>query len=182
MTIHQQDIEPEVVRKDTGLVWGIKESFLDYVRNWPGSTVDLAPGSGWLPDGRVYFSPDPQRPPISCRFRGGVRLRAHGGLLDVTIADPRIESHDQGYVLTAETWKSDTWQRIRFADLRWQQTGQVETVEHTSLDTGDVKTFIAAASLHPEATVLFDNTYPAGELLAPVVIRIEQQLWLTKDP
>lgn len=166
----------QLLRRDTGLVWGVKETFLDYIRGWPGSTMDLAPGSGWLTDGRVYFSPDSHSPAANWWFRGGVRFRAHGGFLDVTVSDPRIETHNQGYYLTAETWNDGTWKRTLFAELHWQHVDEGEKLERSGCGEDEIQTYIARAYLHTEATKLFDNTYPAGELLAPVVVRTAQKL------
>lgn len=173
-TVTTQDMGPELVRRDTGLVWGIKKSFMEYVSGWPGSTMDLAPGSGWLADGLVYFSPDPQRPTPALWFRGGVRLRAHDGMLDVTVSDPRVDEQDNRYLLTGETWNDGTWDRIPLAELHWQGNTEVEDAEPTNPGEGAIQTFTATALLHPDATGLFDNTYPAGEPLSPLTIRMEQ--------
>ncbi|WP_176697502.1 HtaA domain-containing protein [Arthrobacter koreensis] len=108
-----------LTRRDTGLVWGLKESFLAYVAGCPDGSVELSPGTGQLPDGSFYFSPDPDAPAAALHFRGGVRLRAHGGMLDVSLADPRVEGTDGRLLLTAETWKDGVWQRIPFADVSW---------------------------------------------------------------
>lgn len=152
-----------MVRRDTGLVWGLKDRFLDYVERWPGSTVDLAPGSGRLPDGRFYFAPDPQRPAGAWWFRGGLRIRAHEGLLDVTVADPRVEARGSAHVLTADTWNEDRWERLVFADLACARTAE-----------DGILVVTATASLHHEATGVFDGTYVAGEDLAPVHLRLER--------
>lgn len=166
--------DDDVVRRDTGMVWGIKESFMQYVRGWPGSTMDLAPGSGWLDDGQVYFSLDQQRPSGGLWFRGGVRLRAHGGLLDVTVADPRVEERDNQSLLTAETWSEGSWQRIPFAELQLNDASETDAGQQSNIGEDVVSTFMARARLHPEATALFDDTYPAGEPLSSLMIRAEQ--------
>lgn len=157
-----------LTRRDTGLVWGLKDSFLAYVAGCPDGTVELSPGTGQLPDGSFYFSPDPAAPPAALHFRGGVRLRAHGGMLDVCLADPRVDEISGQPVLTAETWKDGVWQRISFADLSW-----LPAVAGTDDDAGDgtVRTLLAETRLHPEATALFDDTYPAGEVLSPLLVR-----------
>lgn len=168
------DSQEEIIRQDTGLVWGVKESFLAYVSRWPGSSVSLAPGSGQLLDGRFYFAPDPLTPPGGFWFRGGFRLQAHGGLLDLSMADPRVEASGVHLHLTGETWNEGTWERLRFADLDWPADQRDKAAG--LVDTGDsaVRTITVAARLHPDATALFDETYSAGEELAPLIIRSHQ--------
>lgn len=155
-------------RRDTGLAWGVKGSFVDYVERWPEASVELAPGTGRLPDGGFYFTPDPERPVGARWFRGGVRLRAHGGLLDVSLADPRVEDHGSGHVLTAETWIDGRWGRVPFAELQWPET----PVPETAGAGPGVHMVTAGARLHPEAVPVFDGTYPAGTGLEPVRVRL----------
>ena len=165
--------EGSMARRDTGLVWGLKESFLDYVAGCPDGSVELSPGTGQLPDGRFYFSPDPSAPPAALHFCGGVRLRAYGGMLDVCLMDPRVEESAGGAALSAETWKEGLWQRIRFADLTWAPALPGQGTE-TAADA-TVRTMAAGTRLHPDATALFDYTYAAGEVLSPLVLRTLQE-------
>lgn len=158
-----------LTRRDTGLVWGLKDSFLAYVAGCPDGSVELSPGTGQLPDGRFYFSPDPDAPPEALHFRGGVRLRAHGGMLDVCLADPRVDEASGQSVLSAETWKDGVWQRIPFADVSWAPA--VAGTDDDGAGDGTVRTLLAETRLHPEATALFDDTYPAGEILSPLLVR-----------
>lgn len=179
MSAAQQDL----TRRDTGLAWGIKDSFLAYVERWPEASVEMAPGTGRLPDGRFYFTPDPERPEGALWFRGGVRLRAHGGLLDVSLADPRVETRGTARVLTAETWVEGAWTRIGFAELQWAETAAEKSGEtsgetaaerkpESSAPGAAVQMTTAAARLHPEAAPVFDGTYPAGADLSPVQVRL----------
>lgn len=175
LTRQSNEAEGAVTRRDTGLVWGIKDSFLAYVGRMPDTSVSLAPGSGQLPDGRFYFSPDPDAPAGGFWFRGGFRLRAHGGLLDLSLADPRVEEQDGCHLLTGETWNLGTWERIRFAELDWPNRPEDQGAGQTDKNDAAVRTFTATARLHPDATGLFEDTYPAREPLAPLVIRMPQE-------
>jgi len=150
-------------RRDTGLVWSIKGSFLDYVDRWPDTSIEISPGTGRLSDGSFYFTPDPDREPNQWWFRGGVRIRAHGGLLDVSLADPRVERAGTDCILTAETWIDGRWGRIPVADLQWPS-------EHVR--DGPVLMVIVPARLHQAATALFDGTYPTGTDLAVLQMRL----------
>ncbi|MEV4900064.1 HtaA domain-containing protein [Citricoccus sp. NPDC055426] len=159
-----------VSRRDTGMAWGIKTSFLAYVERWSEEdAVEMAPGTGRLADGRFYFTPDPERPAGALWFRGGVRLRAHGGMLDVSVSDPRVEERGSGHVLTAASWVEGEWTRIAFADLDWPDADADPAPEPGQ--GGAVRMLAAGARLHVEAVAVFDGTYPAGSELAPVQVR-----------
>lgn len=76
-----------------GMLWGIKRSFLAYVRSVPD-------GQGSIHDGAVPLGGDTILFPVAegestgddrtFAFRGDVRFRAHGGMLFVRVAAPLI--------------------------------------------------------------------------------------------
>lgn len=72
----------------TGVVlrWGVKRSLQEYVRS-AGGTTDAGDGAVWDNDEAVF----PANPGIPGGFRGFVRFRAHEGMLDWTVAEPRLE-------------------------------------------------------------------------------------------
>lgn len=97
----------------TGLIWGVKASFRDYVKGVSGTVGGTAP----IVDGGFVFSHR-----SGLHFSGAVTFRAHGGMLDVTLADPAIE----GGVLSV----FDGTERIRVARLDW---GEPEVVNGRSI-------------------------------------------------
>ncbi|WP_254716718.1 HtaA domain-containing protein [Actinomadura sp. WMMB 499] len=159
---------PDIVYRDLGLVWGVKSSLLSYLAALPDTEVQVEPGSGRLLDGRFYFSPDPSSAHDgtrgSHRFRGAVRFRAHAGMLDVTVCDPRFETSDEGaWVMSVETWQEGRWTRVPFMDCRLAGADRRD---------GRAVTRRFATSLSGAARSLFDDTYPAGEPFDDAELRL----------
>jgi len=81
----------------TRLAWGIRASFREYLRGLD-DTVVTSDGAAVEPGGFVF--PSAGTPGA---FRGWVRVTAHAGALDVTLAEPVIETRDGTVVLSART-------------------------------------------------------------------------------
>lgn len=97
----------------TALVWPIKASLLEYVRGMSDGAVHL---DGVEESARGYVFPASAGETSGHRFTGSVRLRGHGGLLDVLFRDPAIEPRGDGWVLTIAD-PDDPAQRVPFATL-----------------------------------------------------------------
>lgn len=80
----------------TRLVWGIRAGFRDYLDALPDARVELTGGAERSDEGFVF----PQA--AAARFAGIVHATAHGGELDVTLADPALEDTGDTRVLTAD--------------------------------------------------------------------------------
>ncbi|GGV36329.1 hypothetical protein GCM10010182_70560 [Actinomadura cremea] len=157
-----------IVYRDLGLVWGVKSSLLSYLAALPDTEVQLEPGSGRLLDGRFYFSLDRSSTNGGTggphRFRGAVRFRAHAGMLDVTICDPRFEASGHGtWAMSIETWQEGRWVRIPFMDCRLSDADR---------RGGRVVALRFATSLTDAARSLFDDTYAAGEPFDDAELRL----------
>src|SRR5690606_41148339 len=86
----------------TALTWGIKRSFIRYIGSLP-DTAHAAVDGAYLGETSFFTFPvdaTAANTPAVVRFRGSLRIRAHGGMLDVLIADPWIEHHSGGSVLS----------------------------------------------------------------------------------
>ncbi|MTD55611.1 HtaA domain-containing protein [Amycolatopsis pithecellobii] len=131
------------------LVWGVLETFVNYVRAVQGNVILIAPAAETV-DGRFRF-------PLlgvegrTAKFGGGVRFVAHGGALTLAIEQPWITTtpgspHRRLLSVQGTRATNSEGSRLVFADLHPDNS----------------------AVLTPEATVAFDFRYQAGIALAPV--------------
>lgn len=74
------------------LLWAVKASLMGYVAAQADGAIDVTGDAKRLDDGRFRFplAPRPGEPTDVLMFRGGIRLYAHGGLMDVRLEDPWI--------------------------------------------------------------------------------------------
>ncbi|WP_168220023.1 MULTISPECIES: HtaA domain-containing protein [unclassified Salinibacterium] len=83
-----------------GLIWGVKESFVRYASG-TGGDVRVSEGATSA-DGLVHFPLVDQSDfelataRGTIRFGGNVRFSGHSGALDLTLAEPWLESDERG--------------------------------------------------------------------------------------
>lgn len=147
----------------SGLQWGVKQSFRAYVEG-SGGRIEAGGGAVRSPDGGFEFAPAPGNA-LSIgadgavsgegRYLGELRFEAHGGMLSVFLADPRIESGPDGLVLTVADSPARN-RRIAIANLDTAQappeTGGVSLPTRLTLD----------------GMFLLGDHYPPGTLVDPV--------------
>lgn len=153
----------------SGLAWGLKASFLDYVER-SGGSVELGGGAGILRSGEYYFelrdSSDFDVATLrgTIRFAGTVRLSAHAGMMSVTIVDPAVTFGDATVLDVAGTGESDG---------AAPRPPMVQLEPLLPVVRGDVLVWDAIpARLDPAAVELFNQVYPAGTDFDPVSIRV----------
>ena len=79
-----------------GLLWGIKRSFVSYVRGMPDGQGSVHDGAVPLGEDTILFPADPvpAAPAAGAdhtwAFRGDVRFRGHAGMLFVRVAAPLV--------------------------------------------------------------------------------------------
>ena len=82
----------------THLQWGVKQSFRGYVEG-AGGTITIAGGTERTPDGSFTFPVDEAVLSLNAEgklegratFKGEVSFKAHGGMLNVFLAEPILE-------------------------------------------------------------------------------------------
>ncbi|WP_127817970.1 HtaA domain-containing protein [Microbacterium sp. CPCC 204701] len=104
------------------LLWAVKTSLLGYVAAQADGTIEVTGGAERSDDRRFRFPlvPQPGEPTGTLMFRGGIRLHAHGGLMDVTLEDPWISTGAESTVSVLATTGGEDPERIvlaRFALL-----------------------------------------------------------------
>jgi hypothetical protein len=153
-----------------GLRWGIKGSFVEYVRRMPD-------GKGWVGDGAVpiseheiLYAPERAgwRPTTEgdgerfWAFRGDVRFSGHAGMLFVRVAAPVLTVRGVAAELTvAAPSDADRAERIPLVTLHLEQQPAPEGVE---LWQG------TEVRLTKAGTELFDDVYPSGESFEPLTV------------
>lgn len=142
------------VSSPRALVWGVKASFVSYVRGAPGGLVLLRgareDADGFLFPGVEHADDTGGADPL-LRFDGEVEFRAHDGMLRVVIADPWLDLAER--VLTIRD-PDDASARLRFATL--------------PLDVGTRR---RGTTLTEEGADLFFGPYSAGTALDEPVVR-----------
>ncbi|MFT4283487.1 MAG: HtaA domain-containing protein, partial [Protaetiibacter sp.] len=157
---------------DATLVWGFKESFRAYI---DGS---IANGE-WTTEGGVsYATPSftwtggtggaDADGALDVQYAGSVRFTGHGGVLDTTIANPRVVIDGDRAVLlldvsgTTQEGEAVSQTAVEFAEL------DLSGVEGTT--DGDTVTWAAVPAALTAAGAAAFGTYPEGEALDPVTI------------
>lgn len=160
-----QDANPINADADVGMAWRIKASFVDYVSQIAGSTIQTSGGAGVTPGGEYFFALDSQDfHPTNLtgvlKFRGSVDFAAHFGALKLSITDPLISFSEGSGLLSAIVSAGKRQDLCILAPA-------VPVIDGSTLMFSDVPTFLA-----PSAEALFNNVYRGGEPFSPVLLRI----------
>ncbi|WP_037144128.1 HtaA domain-containing protein [Rhodococcoides fascians] len=141
----------------TGLLWGFKASFREYIQLVSGHVVIVSPASEV--DSKYFFPfsgkhEDGDHGATLLRFDGSVSFTGHGGLLSMTIATPTVVFHEGRATLSIRDPK-DAMRLMPLADLAMPSTA------------GPVP-----ASLTPQGSATLQGTYSTGAALDDVVLRL----------
>ena len=157
--MNKQEASPRVIK----LIWGLKESFRNYVEA-TGGTVGVERGAERTPDGAIAFAPitdealslDSQgKPQGQGKFLGDVKFQGHGGMLSVHLGDPIIEIGDAGGSLTVVV--DGTSSRLEIARL-----------DLSAMSEGEAGELLIPTTLSMDGCHLLDNHYPSGTVLDPI--------------
>lgn len=162
--------------RDLALTWTVKASFLAYVNRMRGriTLVEPAyPGAGGFAfphapaayrdgdgDGDGAADAGKRNFPVGeLAFAGGVAFSAHGGMLDVTLAEPVLVVDGQGTLLTVvDMAHPGGGTRVVIATLASGLPAHAEeTVAFVPLLTED-------------GSALFGRVYPPGEAMDPLLV------------
>jgi ferredoxin len=135
------------------LLWGVKASFVAYVRAVGGSVV-ADEGAYETEAGFVFPAAPSHGVDLEWRFTGRLTCLAHDGLLDVAVADPWVHLVDAGVELSVLDQRAERAARTTVAS--GPSDGPLAMPIPVALDAG--------------AEHLFGSTYPAGTPLAPLVL------------
>jgi hypothetical protein len=157
---------------DGSITWGLHTSFRNYITGVAGGTVTATapatdPGTGagatTFPNGSGKFSLDKS---TNFATEGSVNYTAHGGLLDLTLSEPRLVVSPTGAELVVDAIDSDA---VTHDDLA---IATVDLDGHVTADDDEITISGAPVTLLASGEVLFYNNgspmYPAGTALAPL--------------
>jgi len=158
------------------LTWAVKASFLGYVNRMRGRITLVKPAYPAAAGFAFPYAPAAYRaeggaaapdageralPAAELAFTGGVAFSAHGGMLDVTLAEPVLVFDDDGTLLTV-------------ADMRRPGTGiraVIATLASTPPAPTD-ETIALVPLLTQDGAALFGGVYPPGEAMDPLFIPV----------
>ncbi len=151
------------------LCWGLKQSFRAYVEA-AGGAIEIGEGAARAADGAFTFAAGPGeglklgvdgKPEGVGRFVGEVRCKAHGGMLDVFLADPSVEIGPAGAVIAV----ADTGARDRRVEL-----AQLDLAAATLSDDGE---WVIPAKLAQDGWRVLGDHYPPSTPLDPVRLKLQ---------
>jgi hypothetical protein len=143
----------------TALRWGIKDSFVKYVVGQPDGVITVHGGATRTDDGNFVFMGTPDDP---WRFQGTVRFTAHGGFLDIVVANPKID-------VIGDTW------RLTVEEASGGSGTAIGRFVHEGVSLEDYRAGSASPSLHLTTlgSQILGGVYPAGtELDVPVFVKL----------
>lgn len=151
-----------------GLRWGIKASFVEYVRRMPDGKGSVGDGAVPVGTGDLFYEYDAaaseEGDTTVWAFRGDARFSGHYGMLFVRIAHPRLEVTGESAVLTIEDPQArEGASRVPLVTAALQH---VDTRDGTAVWGSD------NVALTPEGVELFNDVYAAGEPFEPLVVQI----------
>jgi hypothetical protein len=159
------------VTETTGLLWGIKTSFVSYLKGMPDMRSSISGGATVTSRGRFLFplasseDYDVSTNRGVLKFTGDLRFSAHFGMLFVAFIDPWVSIDDNGAQLSVADPDSypDATVRLPMVDLAAPQ----------SHDHGPLRTWQGTnTTLRAEAVAFFNEVYAVGEEFDPLDMRI----------
>jgi hypothetical protein len=152
-----------------GIVWAIKQSFVDYVLGGGGGTATPTGGAWVRSDGASVFAFDADASDRTVgsmvwKFRGEVLFEAHGGMLSMRITDPWIvQQPDSVDVTIVDPFSRNVGDRLTIATARLEVDGLTDAGENWA----GVNVTLANAGW-----ALFNGKYEVGCALEPFAVRL----------
>lgn len=143
-----------------GMRWGVKSSFVSYVARMPDGAMSVTGGAVDTDDGFVFpvrdsSEFDTRTGSGTLRFEGDLRFRAHGGMMQVRLADPEVLTTEHGAWLSV---LDASGKRISLCHLGAPRAAEGGGIE-------------IPTALTAEGVPYFNDVYTEGTPLEPIVIR-----------
>lgn len=140
----------------TGLAWGVKTSFVDYISSMYDGYIATYDGAYLLDPAVFHFPLAPAQHDGAVSFVGEVRFTGHFGMLNVSLGNPAIVRHENKLNLTVNDTDCEGGRR------------NILVLEGV-LQTADVVEFTRPVLTLEGAELFFDN-YRPGTLFSPIRI------------
>jgi hypothetical protein len=150
-----------------GLAWGVKGSFLTYLKHLPDREIYVGEGASVSGD-RFHFPAgseggeyDVGQDKGLLKFAGDVRFSGHFGMLYVVFHDPWLEIKGRQGTLTVTDPAAlhDHSRRIPLFNL---------SLPAPVVSPGEARWSQISTALRPEGVAMFGDTYAPGESFAPM--------------
>lgn len=169
------DPQPTVPTSVGSLTWGVRGSFVDYIEG-PIAKGDVAVSSGAARDGSVFAfgQSTPWAAPATgttAGYHGTVRFSGHGGLLHLTVSEPRVRIDGPRSATLVLDVSSRNLDGTTFAKKGVAFATLSLPAPSTAKD-GAVTYRAAAATLTAAGSAAFSGFYAAGDPLAPVTFTV----------
>lgn len=145
------------------LQWGVKKSFLDYIRSMPDGAVTALDPAAVLDSTCVF--PGEVRDQSRLTFRGGVRFTGHHGLLDLTLKGLSLDRSEAGWHLSiADPYAAGQRVALAVVDSLTLPIANDSAADRTARGRG------AGVRLTAEGADLFFGPYSEGTALDDLVL------------
>lgn len=157
--------------------WAVKASFSAYVEGIVGGgTITTSDGATRNADGSFDFTPgsgtySPTKAKVNATFGGTVHYEAHGGILRVTLSDPRISYKGDSGTLYADAISTVPFGPNAGTEHTYPNVGlaTLDLSGVTPVDDGSTLTVAGIPATLTEAGMpVFGEIYPAGTALDPI--------------
>ncbi|MEU6250679.1 HtaA domain-containing protein [Glycomyces sp. NPDC047010] len=161
---------------DGSVVWGVKESFRNYVTGpIAGGAIEAVDGASVNDDGTFTFKPvtgvsDLPNQTTETTAPGGVRFTGHHGELDLLIENVETVSDTESYtgaIYADVTSGDDVFEDVHFADF---------TVGSWTWVNGFSTLTDAPVVLTADGAEAFAGFYKAGDALDPITIAVKTDM------
>lgn len=168
----QAETSTDCAVSDATLTWGVKESFRSYISG------TIANGSWETSDGASYETPefhwtggtgsyDPESQNGTIEFTGGINFTGHGGILDMTMANPTLQITDGAAVLALDMTSNDVDGSVSIDE---KQVPAINIDGELTADDTTITLDAAPTTLSEQGAPAFGDFYEAGEAADPVTI------------
>lgn len=160
------------------LTWGVKESFRSYVTG-PVADGTVTPGGGVTVDGDAFVFPavdgaEGAPDAFAAGFEGSVQFVGHGGALDLTVADVRVEVDGASGTLVADV-ASKSLDDEEIVEYPAVELADLDLTAVTPTEAGGFLTWTGVpATLTGEGEPAFADFYDAGTALDPLTITLPE--------